>query len=117
MTFWPAQAVTPVASSDSLTTNSDRDEDDGRVAEPRERLGEREHAREEQRERDADRDDAEREPVDHERDDRERQDDERCDDGIHALSVVARGPRTRRGFHTETDDLAHTPAHDIRGDG
>ena len=114
MTFCPAHAVTPVASSDSLTTKSDAMKMTVGIAEARERLGQGEHAGEEERERDADRDDAERQPVAHERDDREGQDDERCDDGIHALSVVS--PRSahapRCALHTGTDEGVAEPAHD-----
>ena len=51
----PAQAVTPVASRPALTTNSDGDEDDRRIAESAQRLVQIEHAGEIQRERRAER--------------------------------------------------------------
>ena len=60
-----------------------RDEDDRRVAEACESLGERQHPGEVQGDRYADRDDAERDAIADERDDREDQDHECCNDGVH----------------------------------
>ena len=70
----PAHAVTPVASSASLTTNSEAMKITVGIAEARERLLEVEHAGRPQRERDADRGDRRRHDARGERDDRRRQD-------------------------------------------
>ena len=103
---WPAQAVSPVPSRPSATTNSAAMSDDGRIGEAGEGLLQVEHPGGEQGERHADRDEPGRDAPADEGDDGQRQDDERqrgirhradCSRGVDEYSVartrVAGAPR------------------------
>ncbi len=68
-----------------------RDQDDGRVGEPRERLLQRDHIGRPQRQRDPERHDADRQPVPDEHDDGDRQDGQ--DDRL--VAHLTRLPRAR----------------------